>query len=154
MYYPIRQIGRHNNWFRGTCWCKKPVKKLFQRTSWCNKWFRKFVVDGSDPKHQSKCSYSHYHWNFGYWHYQHNSNTKIIHQPNHPSCLPTYYPARHRWSGVCVREFEPAPDNSPADECHRRGAPLRAHFPYYWERNWDGKGPRHAKGHLFLQNEV
>ena len=37
------------------------------------------------------------------------------------------------------------PDVSLAGERHKHGATLRAHFPDYWERNWDGKGPCHAK---------
>ena len=40
------------------------------------------------------------------------------------------------------------------DERHGRGAPLRAHFPDYWEGNRDEKRLRHAKGRFFLQNEV
>ena len=50
MYYPIRRIGRHNNWFQGTCWCEELVKKRFRRTGWCKNWFQKLVVDESDTK--------------------------------------------------------------------------------------------------------
>ena len=56
------------------------------------------------------------------------SSTKNSHQPNHPSCRQTHYPARHRQNGYRVREFEPMPDGSPSGERHGRGAPLRARF--------------------------
>ena len=108
-------------------------------------------MDGSDQKKRSNCSYSHYQQNFRKLHYQQNFNTNIIHQPNHPSCRPTQYSARQRQSGGHAREFEPAQDVSPAGKCHRHGAPLCGHFPENWECSWDGKGPRHAKGHFFLQ---
>ena len=154
MYCPIRRTGRHNNWSRGTCWCEELVKKRFYRTGWWNKWFRKIGCGWKRSKKRSKCSYSHYQWNFWYWHYQRNFNTKIIDKPNHPSFHPTDYPAYHRQSRGRTIQFQPVSEGSTADKRHERGAPLRAHFLDYWKSNWDGKGHRHANGRVFLRNEV
>ena len=154
IYYPIRRTGRQNKWFRGTCWCEELVKKRFRLTDWCNKLFRKIGCGWKWSKKRSKCNYSLYQRNFIYWQYQRNFNRKIIHQPSYPSWRPTHYPTRHRRSEGRAREFDPAPDVSLAGKRHGCGTPLCAHFLYYWERNWDGKGPHHTKGRFFLRNEV
>ena len=154
MYYPNRRIGWHNYWFRGTCWREELVNKRFRRTGWCNKWFREIGCGWKRSKKRSKCSCSHYQQNFRYSHYQQNFNTKFIDQPNHLSCRPTNYPSRRCRCGGRTREFEPAPDRSPAGEGHRRGTPLRAHLTDYWEGNRDRKGQCHAKGRFFLQKKA
>ena len=128
MYYPIRQTGRQNNWFRGTYWREELVKKQIRQTGRCNKWFQNICCGWKRSKQRSKCSYSHYQHNFNYSHYQRKFNTKIIDQPNHPSRLQTDNPARHRRCGGRVREFQPALDGSPTGKRHRHGAQLRAHF--------------------------
>ena len=154
MYYPIRQTGRQNNYFRGTCWCKELVKKRFRRTSWWIKWFQKIGCGWKQSKKGSKCSYSHYQQNFRYSHYQRNFNAKIIDQPNHPSRRRIDYTALRRRCGGRAREFEPALEGSPAGKRHRRGTPLCAYWPDSWEGKRHGKGRHHAKGRFFLRNEV
>ena len=77
----------------------------------------------------------------------------IICQPRHPIYRLTQYPTRHHRSEGRAREIESMLDVSPAGKNHRRGAPLREHYPEYWVRNSDRKGTLHAKGRFLLQNE-
>ena len=50
MYYPIRQTGRYNNWFRGTCWCKELVRNDFAKQVDVINNSKKMVVDGNNQK--------------------------------------------------------------------------------------------------------